>query len=128
MANTPDLAPGRANPTGNAGGSPAARASRASAKVREAQLEDQVSQLQDDIKAIGATLARLSNEKVSEVRGAAKTEVRNLQRQGQHVVDEVQDQASAMEKQLKDAIREKPLTAVASAVGIGFILALLTRH
>lgn len=119
MATTTDLAPGR---------KPSTRSRRSNSKTREAQLEEQVAQLQDDIKAIAATLARLSNEKVSEVRGAAKTEVRNLQRQGQHVVDEVQDQASAMEKQLKDTIREKPLTAVASAVGIGFILALLSRH
>jgi ElaB/YqjD/DUF883 family membrane-anchored ribosome-binding protein len=119
MATTTDLAPGR---------KPAPRTGRTNGKTREAQLEEQVAQLQDDIKAIAATLARLSNEKVSEVRGAAKNEVRNLQRQGQHVVEDVQDQASAMEKQLKDTIREKPLTAVASAVGIGFILALLSRH
>lgn len=119
MATTTDLAPSR---------KPAARAGRTNTKAREAQLENQVAQLQDDIKAIAATLARLSNEKVSEARNVAKSEVRNLQRQGQHVVEDVQDQASAMEKQLKDTIREKPLTAVASAVGIGFILALLSRH
>lgn len=122
MATTPDLAPNR---------KPAAarvRASRATGKAREAQLEDQVSQLQDDLKAIASTLARLSNEKVSEVRDVAKSEARHLQRQGQHVIDDVQDQASAMEKQLKDTIREKPLTAVASAIGIGFILALLSRR
>lgn len=120
MANTSDLAPDR-KPA-------AARTSRAGSKTREAQLEDQVSQLQDDIKSIAATLARLSNEKVSEVRDVAKGEMRHLQRQGQHVVEDVQDQASAIEKQLKDTIREKPLTAVASAIGIGFILALLSRH
>ncbi|MHA6691078.1 DUF883 family protein [Devosia sp. A449] len=117
MATTSDLAPTRKP-----------RNSRASSKAREAQLEDQVAQLQSDLKSIGATLARLSNEKVSEVRDAAKGEARNLQRQGQQVVEEVQDQASAMEKQLKDTIREKPLTAVASAVGIGFLLAVLMRH
>ncbi|KQX40272.1 hypothetical protein ASD04_06470 [Devosia sp. Root436] len=120
MATTSDLAPGR-KPV-------AARASRASAKAREAQLEDQVAQLQDDIKAIAATLARLSNDKVNEVKSVAKGEAHNLQRQAEQVVGDVQDQASAMEKQLKDTIREKPLTAVASAVGIGFILALLSRH
>jgi ElaB/YqjD/DUF883 family membrane-anchored ribosome-binding protein len=106
----------------------AARAARASGKLRETQLEEQVAQLQDDIKAIASTLARLSNDKVSEVREVAKGEVRHLQRQGQHVIDDVQDQASAVEKQLKDTIREKPLTAVASAVGIGFVLALLSRR
>ena len=120
MANTSDLAPGR-KPA-------AARAANTSGKAREAQLEDQISQLQDDLKAIAATLARLSGDKVTEVREVAKSEARHLQRQGQHVVEDVQDQASAIEKQLKDTIREKPLTAVASAVGIGFILALLSRH
>lgn len=130
MANTPDMAPGRTTTaapraTRTTG---SARASAATGKAREAQLEDQVSQLQDDIKAIAATLARLSNEKVNEVRDVAKSEARHLQRQGQHVVEDVQEQASALEQQLKDTIREKPLTAVASAVGIGFILALLSRH
>lgn len=121
MANTPDLDPGSAAAAG-------ARAARSTSKAREGQLEDQVAQLQEDIKAIAATLARLSNDKVSEVRDVAKGEVRHLQRQGQHVVEDVQDHASAIEKQLKETIREKPLTAVASAVGIGFILALLSRH
>ncbi|MNL34821.1 hypothetical protein D3C87_1568130 [compost metagenome] len=128
MANTTDLAPGRTTSSRAADSSPTARASRASAKVREAQLEDQISQLQNDLKAIAATLARLSNDKVSEVKAVAKSEAHHLQRQAEHVVEDVQDQASALEKQLKDTIREKPLTAVASAVGIGFILALLSRH
>lgn len=130
MANSPDMAPGRSTaatprPTRTTGG---ARASAATGRTREAQLEEQVSQLQDDIKAIAATLARLSNEKVNEMRDVAKSEARHLQRQGQHVVEDVQEQASALEQQIKDTIREKPLTAVASAVGIGFILALLSRH
>lgn len=131
MANTTDMAPGRTTPAApprSTRASGNARASAAAGKVREAQLEEQVSKLQDDIKAIAATLARLSNEKVNEVRDVAKSEARHLQRQGQHVVDDVQEQASALEQQLKDTIREKPLTAVASAVGIGFILALLSRH
>ncbi|KRA50490.1 DUF883 family protein [Devosia sp. Root635] len=120
MATTSDLAPGR-KPA-------AARASRANSRAREAQLEDQIGQLQDDLKAIAATLSRLSNDKVNEVKAVAKSEASHLQRQAEHVVEDVQDQASALEKQLKDTIREKPLTAVASAVGIGFILALLSRH
>jgi ElaB/YqjD/DUF883 family membrane-anchored ribosome-binding protein len=124
------MAPGRTSPatprtTRSTGG---ARANTSNGRTRESQLEDQVAQLQDDIKAIAATLARISNEKVNEVRDVAKSEVRHLQRQGQHVVEDVQDHASALEQQLKDTIREKPLTAVASAIGIGFILALLSRH
>ncbi|MBU1307194.1 MAG: DUF883 family protein [Alphaproteobacteria bacterium] len=117
MATTSDLAPSRRK----------ASASRATAKAREDQLEDQIGQLQNDLKSIAATLSKLSGEKVTEARDVAKSEFRHIQRQGQHVIDEVQDQAGAVEKQLKDTIREKPLTAVAAAIGIGFILALLSR-
>ncbi|MGV8953747.1 MAG: DUF883 family protein [Cypionkella sp.] len=123
MSTTPDLAPTRTP-------APAARraANRASTSVKEAQLEDQVAALQADLKAIAATLAKLGNDKVSEARDVAKSEARHLQRQGQHVIEDVQDQAGALEQQLKDTIREKPLTAVASAIGIGFVLALLSRR
>jgi ElaB/YqjD/DUF883 family membrane-anchored ribosome-binding protein len=123
MATTTDLAPDRKPATPRR-----RRPSAATSSTREAQLEEQVSQLQTDLKAIAATLAKLSNEKVSEVRDAARSEAASLQRQGQQVVEDVQEQASAMEQQLKDTIREKPLTAVAAAMGIGFVLALLTRH
>jgi ElaB/YqjD/DUF883 family membrane-anchored ribosome-binding protein len=123
MATTSDLAPTR--PKRAAG---PRSTSNTQAAAREAQLESQISQLQSDLKAIAATLAKLSSEKVSEARDVAKGEMRHLQRQGQHVIDDMQDQAGAIEAQLKDTIREKPLTAVASAVGIGFILALLSRR
>ena len=119
MASTSDLAPNRAKPTPRP---------RASSKSREDQLEDQIAQLQADLKSITATLAKLGTEKVNEARDTAKDEMRHLQRQCQHVIEEAQDQAGAIEQQLKDTIREKPLTAVASAIGIGFILALLSRH
>ena len=119
MATTSDLAPNRAKPSSRA---------RAASTPREEKLEEQISQLQTDLKAIAATLSKLSSDKVNEAAGTAKSEMRHLQRQGQHVIDEVQDQAGAMEQQLKDTIREKPLTAVASAIGIGYILALLSRH
>lgn len=120
MATTSDLAPTSAKG--------ASAASRTSAQVREEQLEAQIAQLQADLKGIAATLAKLSSDKVNEVKDAARSEARHIQRQGQNVLDDVQDQAVELEQQLKDRIREKPLTAVASAMGIGFILALLSRR
>ncbi|WP_164854854.1 MULTISPECIES: DUF883 family protein [unclassified Devosia] len=98
------------------------------AASKEQQLEQQVSQLQNDIRDIAATLAQLTGEKVTEARGIAETEMHRLKRHGQNALDEVQDQAGALEESLKQTIREKPFTAVASALGVGFILALLSRH
>ena len=119
MATTSDLAPNRTKPSTRA---------RATSTPREEKLEEQISQLQADLKAIASTLSKLSSDKVNEATGTAKSELRHIQRQGQNVIEDVQDQAGEMEKQLKDTIREKPLTAVATAIGIGYILALLSRH
>jgi ElaB/YqjD/DUF883 family membrane-anchored ribosome-binding protein len=123
MATTADMAPNRRK-TGNGGRTAATK----TPLTREQELEVQVSQLQDDLKAITETLGKLTGEKVGEARSLATTEMRHLQARGQQMLDEAQDQAGEMEKQLKDTIREKPLTAVAAAAGIGFVLALLTRH
>ncbi|MBJ3783265.1 DUF883 family protein [Devosia sediminis] len=136
MASTPDMAPNRAK-TSN--GTRAARASAAEARIEKAaasaeanlserELEAQVAQLQSDLKAIRDTLTKLTGEKVNEAKSLAKAQVGNLQVQGERLLSDAQDQAGEAEKQLKDTIREKPLTAVAAAAGIGFVLALLTRH
>ena len=120
MATTSDLAPTPRKA--------AAAESRAAAEIREAQLEQQIAQLQNDLKGIAATLAKLSSDKVNEAKELAKGEAQNLQLKGQNMLEDVQDQAGELEQQLKNRIREKPLTAVASAVGVGFILALLSRR
>jgi len=131
MADTPDLAPASTTPTRRrtqTGTSRSTGASRSTRRNKEQQLEEQIAQLQTDLKGIADTLSRLSGEKVAEARGAARMEARHLQAQAQNVIEDVQSQAGAMETQLKETIREKPLTAVASAVGIGFLLALLSRR
>jgi ElaB/YqjD/DUF883 family membrane-anchored ribosome-binding protein len=129
MATTEDLAPARTPArarrpaAANGTRTPARRARR----TRDEQLEDQIAKLQTDLKTIAGTIAALADDKVSEARGVAKSEIKNLVRQGQNAVDEVQDEFGQMEKQIKDTIREKPLTAVAGAIAIGFVLALVTR-
>jgi len=103
-------------------------ASHARSSRSQETLEDQVAKLQDDIKSIAASLAKLGDDKVSEARGTAKAQVKSLVKSGQHVVDDLQSQAGAFESQITDAIRDKPLTAVAGAIGIGFLIALLSRR
>lgn len=125
MATTTDLAPTPRKPSGSRSSAPGAADLT---RTREEELEDQVSQLQSDLKAISKTLSKLTGEKVDEAKDYASAEFRQLKRRGQHMLDDAQDQAGEVEQQLKDTIREKPLTAVATALGIGFVLALLTRH
>lgn len=129
MAETTDLAPDRpaATPRSTPRRRTSANGSRRPARTTEQQLEEQISQLQDDVRSIASSLARLGSEKVTEVRRAAKNEYRNLVSQGQNVAEDVGDEFEAVERQIKDTIRARPITAVLSAVGIGFLVAALTR-
>lgn len=125
MAATADTGSSSTSSKGSA--SKRAAAASASGSARGHELEDQIEQLQQDLKGIAATLAGLAGDKVTEARGVAEKEARHLARTGQHAVDEVQDEFGQMERRLKDTIREKPLTAVAGAIALGFILAVVTR-
>jgi ElaB/YqjD/DUF883 family membrane-anchored ribosome-binding protein len=102
-------------------------ASHAAGGRREDDLSEQIQQLQADLKSIAATLANLAEDKVNEAQSMARREVKNLAKSGQHAVEDVQDEFGALEKQIKDTIREKPLTAVAGAIALGFILAVVSR-
>lgn len=126
MASTTDMAPNRSTAK-----APARRTAngprRAAARHREDELSDQVHQLQADLKSIATTLAGLAEDKVTDAQKVAKREVKNLARSGQNAVEDVQDEFGQLEKQIKDTIREKPLTAVAGAIALGFVLAVVSR-
>jgi ElaB/YqjD/DUF883 family membrane-anchored ribosome-binding protein len=136
MAATPDMAPNRTPPTAGTRASNggrrsaatrAASAAAASTRTREDELSAQISQLQADMKAIASTLAGLAEEKVADAQSMAKRQASSLARSGQQAVEDVQDEFGQIERQIKDTIREKPLTAVAGAIALGYILAVVSR-
>lgn len=128
MADTEQMAPSRTTATARraANGAAAPRARR-SARAKSDDLEAQVTQLQNDLKAITQSLARLGENKVDEVKGVAKQRAAELKGKGEEMIESAQDEFNALEKQIKDTIREKPLTAVAGALALGFIVAVITR-
>jgi ElaB/YqjD/DUF883 family membrane-anchored ribosome-binding protein len=125
MADSVDTAPTRATARRSAANS-AARPRRAS-RANSDDLEAQVAQLQSDLRTITTTLTRMGENKVGEVRATAKNQASALKDKGEELMESAQDEFGAIEKQIKDTIREKPLTAVAGAVALGFILAVITR-
>lgn len=130
MATTEDMAPTREATTATPRRTATRSRSNGSARRRarpEPELEDQIEQLQDDVRAIARTLTRMGEDKVKDAQRYAKGEYKNLLHQGQSIAGEVTDEFEAVEKQVKDTIRARPLTAMASAIGIGFLLAVLTR-
>lgn len=96
-------------------------------KVADDDVGAQVERLQDDLNATVAALARLSGRKADEIKGEAQDRYADLLESGHKAVADAQEQVSELESQLKKAIRDKPLTFVAGAAAVGFIIALLTR-
>ena len=125
-----------ARPNGAAGAAAAAsrasrttrtRRPRATSRTRGDDIETQVAQLQDDIKAIAQSLTRMGEDKVGEVRGLAQRRAAEIKDKGEEMIGNAQDEFGAFERQIKDVIREKPLTAVAGALAVGFLIAVITR-
>ena len=110
-----------------AAGTTRRRAASASLAVESDTLEDQVAQLRNDLKSITTTLQRMGHTGATELKATASAGADELASRGQSAFDYAQDEFGALEKQIKDTIREKPLTAVAGAVALGFILAVITR-
>lgn len=132
MASTTDMAPNRTAAAAKATARRAAangprRAAARQSQSREDDLSAQVQQLQSDLKSIASTLASLAEDKVNDAQKVAKREVKHLAHSGQSALEDVQDEFGQLEKQIKDTIREKPLTAVAGAIALGFILAVVSR-
>jgi ElaB/YqjD/DUF883 family membrane-anchored ribosome-binding protein len=131
MADTADTAPSRSNSTTRprraAAANGSARRSRARTAHEEETLEAQVAQQQSDLKSITTTLSRMGQSAGNEHKSTAKSRADELTARGQSALDSAQDEFGAFEKQIKDTIRDKPLTAVAGAVALGFVLAVITR-
>jgi ElaB/YqjD/DUF883 family membrane-anchored ribosome-binding protein len=127
MAEETGTAATRANGAARAASAAASRTRRTASRAKSDDLEAQVTKLQDDIKSIAQTLTRMGENKVGEVRGMAKNRAAELRGKGEEMIESAQDEFNAFEKQIKDTIREKPLTAVAGALALGFLIAVITR-
>ncbi len=123
MASTEDMAPEKEEKPA------ASRRGRARITERssEEQLYEEIERLQADVQSLMGALGRVGNEKVDQARRGAKTEYRHLVEAGQQAVSAAQDEFGEVERQIKDTIRQRPLTAVLTAAGIGFLVAILTR-
>jgi ElaB/YqjD/DUF883 family membrane-anchored ribosome-binding protein len=124
MASTDETSPTSSSSTSTARRTPATKTANGEGGD---DLEAQVSRLQEDVKTILQTLTKMGTDKVAEGQSRAKREYSNLVHAGEDMIESVQDEFTQVEKQIKDVIRQKPLTAVLSAIGIGFIIAVLTR-
>ena len=79
---------------------------RASTSRDTAELADQIDAIRADIQSLSSTVGRIANKQIGRA----------------------QDKAMETANQAEEAIRQNPLSAVAIAVGLGFLFGVFTRR
>lgn len=91
-------------------------------------LEADIRQLKADIEKLTAQLATTGQHGFGAARRAAAQGADQLKVQGEAAIEAVRANARDMEEQLLATVREKPVTSLAIAAGVGFFAALLLRR
>jgi ElaB/YqjD/DUF883 family membrane-anchored ribosome-binding protein len=84
----------------------------------DAEMPDHLA-LSEDLEEITQRLATL--------RQAVDNLTRSIGRTGSHQADRLEDQASEALNAVEDAVRRNPLASLGIALGVGFLLGVLTR-
>ena len=104
------------------------RANTGGSERSSAQLEADIRQLREDFAKLAQQLSTTGEHGYGAARRAAAGGVDQLRSQGEAVIDDLRSSARDMEEQLTNTVREKPVTALAIAAGVGYFLALLSRR
>ncbi|UCI08722.1 DUF883 family protein [Mesorhizobium sp. B1-1-8] len=93
-----------------------------------ADLEADIRQLRADIEELTKQLAKTSEHGYGAAKRAAADGVEQLRAQGEAAFESMRGSAQDLEAQIVASVREKPVTSLAIAAGVGFLFALLSRR
>jgi ElaB/YqjD/DUF883 family membrane-anchored ribosome-binding protein len=91
-------------------------------------LEADIRQLRADIEKLTKQMAATGQHGYGTAKRAAAEGVEQLRAQGEAAFDSLRSNARDLEDQLIANVREKPVTSLAIAAGVGYLFALLSRR
>jgi ElaB/YqjD/DUF883 family membrane-anchored ribosome-binding protein len=100
-------------------------------KPKSAAIEDievQIRTLREEMEKLSRQLSSSGERSIDAARRAAADGVEHLRAQGEAAMEGLRTNAKDFEQQFEATVREKPLTALAVAAGVGFLFALMTRR
>ncbi|WP_158305844.1 DUF883 family protein [Parvularcula bermudensis] len=93
-------------------------------KLAESDVKGDISALQDDLAALRSDLKALFGD----AKDYAAEQARRGGDRGKETAEKAKESASEARSAFEDQIREKPLTAVGVALGVGFLVGLIQRR
>lgn len=91
-------------------------------------IEEDVALLRADLAKLAEQFAKTGQHSYAAARRAAKDGADQLRSQSEAAFGDFKAGAENIEAQLADAVREKPVTSLAIAAGVGFLFAMLSRR
>ncbi len=111
-----------------------------SAKKRDgaflkASVENQLSEIRDDIAALSTILSKRGAQaskdvraKAHDIRDHAETGFGELRDQSEVLLADLRDRYSVLERQVRHGVREHPVATIGAAAAIGLLLAVMLRR
>lgn len=96
--------------------------------AEEKDIETQIKDLRSEISALVSNLNKAGQEKIRHVKRRAAHFLDDAREHGGDALQGAQQKFYDMQEELSDNIREKPMTSIAIAAGVGFVLAHLLRR
>ncbi|HWJ87942.1 MAG TPA: hypothetical protein VNS12_07730 [Pelagibacterium sp.] len=85
-------------------------------------LNAEIAALREDIASITATLGDVVKNRAGDAKDEAVRIGKKMERKGEEALESVQDSFESAESDLKAAIRERPISSVLIAAGVGYII------
>ncbi len=108
--------------------SSAARSGTRSTASEAESLQEQIETLKTDLASISTTLSDLVKSGVREGRAKAERTADYYKRQGKEQAEAAVDSARAYGEALEGHIERNPFSAVLVALGLGFLIGLMSRR
>lgn len=98
------------------------------ARASQSEIEAQIATLREEIAKLTAQIQSSGERSYGAARKIAAESVDHVRAQGEAAVQRLRSNATDIEAQLAESVREKPVTSLAIAAGIGFLFALIARR
>lgn len=92
------------------------------------ELKAEIAKLRKELADLANHVSKVGDMSARTARKAATNKAEEFRAQGEAAFEDLRESALDYEKQFTNAVREKPITSLAIAAGVGFFFALLARR